>query len=191
MPRAFTTTSSSLRWPARGPSKPNPLPALKRFLQIALQYKPVNLGDRQKWRSLPSVEVHESAGALDAGQLAGFPGGDRWSDGRHHLRRRLRQPQAAEQFLERVRQEDLGLSVNISTSVQGARGLLPFRRTSRGTASATRSASRARPKTCPTDRVLMLSTMCGHGMISHSLAKKMIDFVKENRRTPEQAAARS
>jgi hypothetical protein len=30
--------------------------------------------------------------------------------------------------------------------------------------------------------------MCGHGMISHSLAKKMIDFVKENRRTPEQAA---
>ena len=32
----------------------------------------------------------------------------------------------------------------------------------------------------------MLSTMCGHGMISHSLAKKMIDFVKENRRTPEQ-----
>ena len=37
--------------------------------------------------------------------------------------------------------------------------------------------------------VLMLSTMCGHGMISHSLAKKMIDFVKENRRTPEQCAA--
>jgi hypothetical protein len=31
--------------------------------------------------------------------------------------------------------------------------------------------------------------MCGHGMISHSLAKKMIDFVKENRRTPEQCAA--
>ena len=31
----------------------------------------------------------------------------------------------------------------------------------------------------------MLSTMCGHGMISHSLAKKMIDFVKENRRTPD------
>ena len=30
--------------------------------------------------------------------------------------------------------------------------------------------------------------MCGHGMISHSLAKKMIDFVKENRRSPEQAA---
>ena len=41
----------------------------------------------------------------------------------------------------------------------------------------------------PNTQVLMLSTMCGHGMISHSLAKKMIDFVKENRRTPQQAAA--
>ena len=41
----------------------------------------------------------------------------------------------------------------------------------------------------PAGQVMMLSTMCGHGMISHSLAKKMIDFVKENRRTPEEAAA--
>ena len=31
--------------------------------------------------------------------------------------------------------------------------------------------------------------MCGHGMVSHALAKKMIDWVKEGRRTPEQAAA--
>jgi hypothetical protein len=36
---------------------------------------------------------------------------------------------------------------------------------------------------------MMLSTMCGHGMVSHSLAKKMMDFVRENRKTPEQAAA--
>ena len=35
----------------------------------------------------------------------------------------------------------------------------------------------------------MLSTMCGHGMISHSLSKKMIDWVKEGRRTPEQAVS--
>jgi hypothetical protein len=30
--------------------------------------------------------------------------------------------------------------------------------------------------------------MCGHGMVSMSLAKKMIDWVKEGRRTPDQAA---
>ena len=31
----------------------------------------------------------------------------------------------------------------------------------------------------PNSQVLMLSTMCGHGMVSASLAKKMIDCVKE------------
>jgi hypothetical protein len=41
----------------------------------------------------------------------------------------------------------------------------------------------------PSDDVLMLATMCGHGMVSQSLAKKMIDWVKEGRRTPEQAAS--
>ena len=40
----------------------------------------------------------------------------------------------------------------------------------------------------PNGDVLALSTMCGHGMVSMSLAKKMIDWVKEGRRTPEQAA---
>jgi hypothetical protein len=29
--------------------------------------------------------------------------------------------------------------------------------------------------------------MCGHGMISFTFARKMIDWVKEGRRTPEQA----
>ncbi|MFN0168247.1 MAG: hypothetical protein ACKV22_17620, partial [Bryobacteraceae bacterium] len=41
----------------------------------------------------------------------------------------------------------------------------------------------------PNQQVLTLSTMCGHGMVSHSLAKKMIDWVKEGRRTPEEASA--
>ena len=39
----------------------------------------------------------------------------------------------------------------------------------------------------PNSQVMTLSTMCGHGMISHSLVKKMIDWVQEGRRTPEQA----
>ena len=41
----------------------------------------------------------------------------------------------------------------------------------------------------PDRHVLELSTMCGHGMVSHTMAKKMIDFVKEGRRDPKRAAA--
>jgi hypothetical protein len=31
--------------------------------------------------------------------------------------------------------------------------------------------------------------MCGHSMVSPNLARKMLDLVREGRRTPEQAAA--
>src|SRR5690606_11775063 len=41
----------------------------------------------------------------------------------------------------------------------------------------------------PNSQVLALSTMCGHGMVSFNMAKKMLDMVREGRRTPEQAAA--
>ena len=41
----------------------------------------------------------------------------------------------------------------------------------------------------PNSQVLMLTTMCGHGMVSHNLAKKMIDWVREGRRNPGQAAS--
>jgi len=30
--------------------------------------------------------------------------------------------------------------------------------------------------------------MCGHGMVSHNFARKMMDWVKEGRRDPKQAA---
>ena len=35
----------------------------------------------------------------------------------------------------------------------------------------------------------MLSTMCGHGMIAQAFARKMIDWVKEERCSPDEAVA--
>jgi len=86
----------------------------------------------------------------------------------------------------RVRQEDFGLSVNISTSVQGAEDCCHFANIPRHSVGYSLGFE-GKTEKLPNSQVLQLSTMCGHGMISHSLAKKMIDFVKENRRTPEQA----
>src|SRR5262249_59604136 len=40
----------------------------------------------------------------------------------------------------------------------------------------------------PDATVLELSTMCGHGMLSAQFVKKMIDWVKENRRTPAEVS---
>jgi hypothetical protein len=41
----------------------------------------------------------------------------------------------------------------------------------------------------PNSQILSLSTMCGHGMVSFNMARKMLDMVREGRRTPEQAVS--
>ena len=106
----------------------------------------------------------------------------------HHGGRGVRQPRAAEDFLKTVKAADLGLCVNISTSIDGAeqcchaagsaapqRGLFP------GVRGQDRTSCRAE-----------------HGADAHHHVRardgappawpgKMIDWVKEGRRTPEQA----
>jgi hypothetical protein len=95
---------------------------------------------------------------------------------------------AAEDFLKRIREEDLGLSVNISTSIAGAEQCCHHAGLARHSVGYSLGFE-GRTEKLPESPVLSLATMCGHGMIGHSLARKMIDFVKEDRRTPDEAAA--
>jgi len=62
---------------------------------------------------------------------------------------------AAENFLKTLNEADLGLCINLSTSIEGARRCAKFA------------------------GIAPRATMCGHGMISSSLGRKMIDWVKE------------
>lgn len=166
----------------------NALENLRTFLRIAVEYKPVNLGDPRHGGALrPSKSMNPLAhwtrdntpdfqtvidGLADVTTCAAV------FDNR----------EAAETFLKRIRDANLGLSVNISTSVDGAEGCCTHAGIPRHSVGYSLGFE-GKTEKMPNSQVAMLSTMCGHGMVSHSLAKKMIDFVKENRRTPEQAAA--
>ena len=93
---------------------------------------------------------------------------------------------AAEKFLKVVKEADLGLCVNISASLKGARTCCRFA----GIAAHSIGYSlgfEGKTEKLPNTQILELTTMCGHGMISSSLGKKMIDWVKEGRRSPEEA----
>lgn len=94
---------------------------------------------------------------------------------------------AAEDFVTAVKNADLGLSVNVSTSIDGAEQCCFAAGIARHSVGYSLGFEGDTSK-LPESNVLLLSTMCGHGMVSHALAKKMIDWVKEGRRTPEQAA---
>jgi hypothetical protein len=173
--------------PSKSNKDPNALPKLHRFLEIAMEYKPVNLGETRHGGALrPSKNL---------GPLA-------------HWKRNMKpdfqavlegltvpttcaavfdNPGAAEQFVKRVKEENFGMSVNISTSIEGAERCCNYACLDRHSIGYSLGFE-GKTEKIPNSQVTMLSTMCGHGMISHSLAKKMIDFVKENRRSPEQAA---
>jgi hypothetical protein len=173
--------------PSKTNKDPDALPKLHRFLEIAMEYKPVNLGDARHGGALRSSK--------DLGPLA------HWNrDMKPDFQAVINgltvpttcaavfdNPTAAEQFVKRIKEEDFGMSVNVSTSIEGAERCCNYACLDRHSVGYSLGFE-GKTEKIPNSQVTMLSTMCGHGMIAHSLAKKMIDFVKENRRTPEEAA---
>ena len=80
------------------------------------------------------------------------------------------------------------MSVNISTSIDGPEQCCHAAGIHRHSVGYSLGFERKTEHLANED-VLKLSTMRGHGMVASSLAKKMIDWAKEGRRTPEQASS--
>ena len=174
--------------PARGINDQGSEPKLRAFLQAALKYHPVNLGNASRGGIFrPSQNLNLINLYLMKRRHSVAP---------QEIIRQVDEPgtvvvvfdnkKAFEGFLGELPRLDLGLSVNASALVDETRrgcqkaGICPH--------SVEYSLGfRGRMERLPTGRVLELSTMCGHGMVSSSYAKKMIDMVKEGRLTPEQA----
>jgi hypothetical protein len=172
--------------PSTGKNDVDSIPKLKAFLEMALPFSPVNIGDPvhggalrpsrnlttiANWRRNMTPDFRAVIDGINepASVVAIF-------DNR----------ESAGAFLKTVVEADLGLSVNISASVEGAQKCCSSAGIPRHSVGYSLGFEGATEK-LPNTQLLKLTTMCGHGMISASLAKKMIDWVKEGRRTPEQA----
>ncbi len=159
---------------------------LKTFLEICATHQPVSMGNSELGSYRPSSKlrpfVHWGRD-LD-------PDHQGVVDTVHKLRtvaavfdRRDR----AESCLGELIEADLGLSVNVATSVEAAREAAQACDIKRH--SVEYSLGFADPHDhLPNGQVLQLSTMCGHGMVSSNLAAKMLDMVREGRRSPHEAA---
>ncbi len=172
----------------KGKNDQDALPKLRRFLEIALEYKPVNLGDARHGGALrPSRSLNPLSHwkrDIEPDFMAVINGLDVATTCAAVFDDRV----AAEDFVKRIKEESLGLSVNVSTSIDGAEQCCHHACLARHSVGYSLGFE-GKTEKLPNSQVLMLSTMCGHGMISHSLSKKMIDWVKEGRRTPEQAVS--
>src|SRR5512138_3642662 len=96
-------------------------------------------------------------------------------------------PAKVEALLVALKAADLGLSINISGLTAEAKGCAHRAGLTRHSVEYSLGFHGDLTR-IPDRHVLELSSMCGHGMVSHNFARKMIDWVREGRRTPIQAA---
>lgn len=173
--------------PCKGKNDDGAVAKLKAFLEICLAHGPVNMGNSESSSYRPSRQLGPS---VHWGRdLSGEPRGV--IDAVERIRTVAavfdsREKAAA--CLRDVIAADLGLSVNVATSVDGARQVAAACGIRRHSVEYSLGFSDPHDR-LPDRQVLALSTMCGHGMVSASLARKMLDMVHEGRRSPDQAAA--
>jgi len=162
---------------------------LLEFLRLALKYHPVNAGNANKggmyhasdnlsplvhWRRPLSVDPDDVVKSIDESTTL--------------VEVVFDQRQNLEAFLVDLKIADLGLSINISSLADEAHTCCKRVGITRHSVGYS-LGFHGDLNLLPDRHVLEISTMCGHGMISNNLAKKMIDLVKEGRREPGEAAA--
>ena len=171
--------------PCRGKNDEGAVEKQRQFLRICARHKPANMGNGNfgSYRPCPELNptVHwrrdtsqDYATVIEAVNKPGT------------VAAVFESREAAVAALREVIQADLGLSINMSTSVQGAQECCQSTGLTRH--SVEYSLGFWDPQDhLPNSQVLELSTMCGHGMVSFNMAKKMLDMVREGRRTPDHA----
>lgn len=172
---------------SKGRNDQGALEKLRRFLQIAVEYKPVNLGDAIHGGALRPSQTMTPAAHWNRPSKPDFQAVIEGLTAPTTVAAVFDNRPAAEDFVAAIKAADLGLSINISTSIDGAEQCCFAAGIPRHSVGYSLGFE-GDTSELPGANVLLLSTMCGHGMISHNLARKMIDWVKEGRRTPEQAA---
>jgi hypothetical protein len=173
--------------PSRGHNDQDCVPKLQQFLRMALSFGPVNLGDARTGGALqPSKSMNPACHWIRDNEL-NFEGVISGIAAPATVAAVFDDPVKAENFAKAVVEADLGLSVNISTSIEGAEDCCEAAAVCRHSVGYSLGFMDDGDQ-LPSRDLLQISTMCGHGMISTSLTRKMIDWVKEGRRTPDQAA---
>jgi hypothetical protein len=172
---------------SRGINDDNLVEKYRTFLQLALKHKPVNIGDATKGGMIrPRQDMnptsHWKRDHLPHPEqvIAGI-------EGHTTVAAVFDNYQAMKYFVEELKATDLGISINISAPIDEAQRCCRELGISRHSVEYS-VGFRGRVDKLPDATTLELSTMCGHGMVAGNFAKKMLEWVNENRRTPGEAA---
>jgi hypothetical protein len=94
---------------------------------------------------------------------------------------------ALQKVVEELARADLGISINISGLLDGVQECCRKAGIERHSAEQSLGFWGSKDR-LPERDILEFNTMCGHGMVSFNLIRKMIEYVKLRRLTPKMAA---
>ena len=158
----FATTIVYSPSPPR-PERPGLVPKLKRFLAMAVPFKPVNLGDSRHGGALrPSQHMNPSA-HWRRNLAPDFQAVIDGVDAATTVAAVFDNREAAEDFLKAVKEADLGLSINVSTSIEGAKQCCCEATQPRHSVGYSLGFE-GKTEKLPSTQVLTIATMCGHGV---------------------------
>ena len=174
--------------PSRGRNDENAVPKLRRFLEMARTFKPVNLGDARHGGALRPSRNLNPMSHWSRDNTPDFDAVINGLDTATTASAVFDNREAAEAFVKALRDADFGISINVSSSIENGESCCQAAGVPRHSAGYSLGFE-GKTEHLPNADVLSLATMCGHGMIATSLATKMIEWVSEGRRTPTEACA--
>jgi hypothetical protein len=158
---------------AQGITREGSAPKLQEFMRICLKYLPVNMGDSKQGNMLQDdihIERLISNQQDGAGATVVFTDLD-----------------TLRKVVEELIRADLGISINISGLMDEVQTCCRRAGIERHSAEHSLGFWGAKDR-LPEREILEFNTLCGHGMVSFNLIRKMIEYVKIRRLTPRKAA---
>jgi len=158
---------------AKGITREGSGPKIQEFMRICLKHHPVNMGDAKQGNlHQTDIDIQELISRQGDGAGAAAVFTDRVT-----LRK----------VVEQLIQADLGIYINISGLLDEVRECCKKSGIKRHSVEHSLGFWGARDR-LPEREILDFNTLCGHGMVSFNLIRKMIDYVKLKRLTPKKAA---
>lgn len=158
---------------ARGINREGSAPKIHEFLRICQKHNPINIGSSKLGSVLQDdVKFQDLLANLKDGATSAAVFTDL---------------DTLQKVIAELIEADLGISINVSGLLDGVHECCQGNGIERHSVEHSLGFWGARDR-LPERETLELNTLCGHGMVSFSLIRKMMEYVKLRRLTPREAA---
>ena len=158
---------------ARDITREGSAPKLQEFLRICLKHNPVNIGSSRQGTILQDdVDIHELIANIQDGATSAAVFTD---------------VDTLNKVIAELIEADLGISINVSGLLDGVQQCCHSSGTERHSVEQSLGFWGSRDR-LPEREILVFNTLCGHGLVSFNLIRKMIEHVKMRRLTSREAA---